>query len=90
MSPVGLVIGPPLVHGIIAHDWSRLYDVREIVETLADPRLAVAFLVLAATGTAAAYRFGVRPRTRRDRLLVALTIAFLLWMLPLMAWLRSR
>jgi hypothetical protein len=36
------------------------------------------------------YVLGVRPKTRRDRVYLAVTIAFLVWMLPLMISLRSR
>jgi hypothetical protein len=37
----------------------------------------------------APYAFGVRPRTRLDWTLIALTLAFLAWLLPMMASLRS-
>ena len=36
------------------------------------------------------YVFGVRPRTRAQWAWVAITIAFLAWILPLMGALRSR
>ena len=48
------------------------------------------FLVLAGVSVGGPYVLGVRPRTRRQWLYLALTLAFLAWMLPLMASLRSR
>jgi hypothetical protein len=48
------------------------------------------FGVLLAVGILAPYLLGARPRTKRDWLYLALTIAFLAWLLPLMAPLRSR
>lgn len=48
------------------------------------------FVILAAVCIVGPYLFGVRPRTRRQWTLVALTIALLAWLLPLMASLRSR
>ena len=48
------------------------------------------FLVLASVCVAGPYALGVRPKTPRQRQYVALTIAFLAWVLPLMASLRSR
>jgi hypothetical protein len=46
------------------------------------------FFVLLSTCIVGPYALGVRPRTRRDWLFIALTIAFVSWML-LMAPLRS-
>jgi hypothetical protein len=51
---------------------------------------AVWFLVLAGFCVVGPYLFGLRPRTRRQWVLLAVTIAFLAWLLPLMAPLRSR
>jgi hypothetical protein len=48
------------------------------------------FLILAGVCIAGPYLLGVRPRTARERQYVALTIAFLAWVLLLMAALRSR
>jgi len=48
------------------------------------------FVLLAAASVAGPYVLGVRPRTSRERLYVAITIAFLVWVLPLMVSLRSR
>jgi hypothetical protein len=48
------------------------------------------FLVLASTCVAAPYLLGVQPRTRRERRYVAIAIAFLAWVLLLMASLRSK
>jgi len=48
------------------------------------------FVLLVAVCVAGPYFFGVRPKNRRQWLYVALTIAFLAWMLLLMAPLRSR
>lgn len=49
------------------------------------------FLVLLVACIAAPYAMGVRPRTQRDWLALALTIAFLMWLLPsLEVPLRSR
>jgi hypothetical protein len=48
------------------------------------------FLILVGVCIAGPYLFGVRPRTPRERLYVAVTIAFLAWVLLLMAALRSR
>ena len=47
------------------------------------------FLVLASVCVAGPYALGVRPKTPRQRQYVALTIAFLAWVLPLMASLRE-
>lgn len=47
------------------------------------------FLVIAASAVAAPYLLGVKPRTRRQWLYVAITLAFLAWILPLMVSLRS-
>lgn len=51
---------------------------------------AVWFLVLAAMSVAGPYALGVAPRTPRQWLLIAITLALLVWLLPLMASLRSR
>ena len=48
------------------------------------------FVALAAVAVVAPYLLGVRPRTPRQWLYIAITIAFLAWLLPLMASLRSR
>lgn len=40
------------------------------------------FLVLLVASVVAPYVLGVRPRTRRDWLALALIIAFLMWLLP--------
>jgi len=48
------------------------------------------FLVIAGATVAAAYLLGVNPRTRRQWIYVAVTLAFLAWILPLMISLRSR
>jgi hypothetical protein len=48
------------------------------------------FLILAGVCIAGPYLLGVRPRTPRERQYVAVTIAFLAWVLLLMAALRSR
>jgi hypothetical protein len=48
------------------------------------------FFILAGVCLVGPYVLGVRPRTRRDRVYLALTIAFLAWILPLMISLRSR
>jgi hypothetical protein len=48
------------------------------------------FLVIAGAAVAAAYLLGINPRTRRQWLYVAFTLAFLAWILPLMTSLRSR
>jgi hypothetical protein len=48
------------------------------------------FLVLTACCLAGPYALGVRPSTRRQWQYIALTIAFLAWVLPLMVSLRSR
>jgi hypothetical protein len=48
------------------------------------------FLTLAGVCVGGPYLLGVRPRTRRQWRYVTLTIAFLAWILPLMASLRSR
>jgi hypothetical protein len=48
------------------------------------------FLILAGVCIAGPYFLGVRPRTPRQWLYVALLLAFLAWILPLMAALRSR
>ena len=48
------------------------------------------FLILTATCVVAPYLLGVRPRTRRQWMYLAVTLAFLAWILPLMSSLRSR
>ncbi len=48
------------------------------------------FLVLVAGCIAALYVLRLRPKTHRQWVYLAITIAFLAWMLPLMAALRSR
>jgi len=48
------------------------------------------FAILAGVCIAGPYVFGVRPRTRRDWACLALTLAFLAWVLPLMSAVRSR
>ena len=47
------------------------------------------FLLLAGACIVLPYILGVRPKTRRDWVYLALTIAFLAWILPLMISLRS-
>ena len=51
---------------------------------------AASFVILAAVGVAGPYVLGVPPRTHRAWVCLALTLAFLAWLLPLMAPLRSR
>ena len=46
------------------------------------------FVLLSAACIAGPYVLGVAPRTPRDRLYLALTLAFLAWILPLMSSLR--
>ncbi len=48
------------------------------------------FLILTAVCIGAPYLLGVPPRTRRHWAYLAITIAFLAWVLPLMGSLRSR
>jgi hypothetical protein len=48
------------------------------------------FLILLGVCVVAPYLFGVRPRNRRQWTYLAVTIAFLAWLLPLMAALRSK
>jgi hypothetical protein len=48
------------------------------------------FVILVGVCIAGPYALGLRPRTRRQWIYVALTIAFLAWVLPLAAPLRSR
>lgn len=50
----------------------------------------LAFLVLLAACLIAMYRFRVAPRNPREWQCVAIAIAFLLWVLPLMTSVRSR
>jgi hypothetical protein len=46
------------------------------------------FVLLSAVCIGGPYLLGVNPRTRRERLYVAITLAFLAWMLLLMTPLR--
>ena len=46
------------------------------------------FLLLASVCIVGPYVIGVRPTTTRQRLYIAMTIAFLAWVLPMMAALR--
>jgi hypothetical protein len=48
------------------------------------------FFLLAGLCIFGPYLLGVPPKTRRDRVYLAITIAFLVWILPLMISLRSR
>ena len=48
------------------------------------------FLMLVAVCILAPYLLGVRPRNRRQWGYLTVTIAFLAWLLPLMAALRSK
>jgi hypothetical protein len=48
------------------------------------------FVALAGFSMAGPHLLGVRPKTSRQWMHVAVTIAFLAWMLPLMALLRSK
>ena len=48
------------------------------------------FSILAGVCMVGPYLLGVRPRTRRDWVCLALTLAFLAWVLPLMVSVRSR
>jgi hypothetical protein len=48
------------------------------------------FVLLAGLCIVGPYVLGVPPKTRRDRVYLAVTIAFLVWILPLMISLRSR
>ena len=48
------------------------------------------FVVLALAAAVGPYALRVPPRTRRQRLYVAISLALLAWLLPLMASLRSR
>jgi hypothetical protein len=48
------------------------------------------FLILAGVCIGGPYVLGVRPRARRDWIYLALTLAFLAWLLPLMISVRSR
>jgi hypothetical protein len=47
------------------------------------------FLILTAICVGGPYVLGVRPTTQRQWVYVAVVIAFLAWVLPLMASLRS-
>ena len=46
------------------------------------------FLILVVGSIAAIYALGLQPRTRRQWVYLAITIGFLVWMLPFMASLR--
>jgi hypothetical protein len=46
------------------------------------------FVLLAGLCLAGPYILGVRPRSERDWVYIALTLAFLAWVLPLMISLR--
>lgn len=48
------------------------------------------FLILASGCMFGPYVLGVPPKTRRDWMFVAVALAFLAWVLPLMISLRSR
>jgi hypothetical protein len=48
------------------------------------------FVLLAVLCMIGPYLLGARPRSRRDWMYIALTLAFLAWLLPLMIALRSR
>ena len=48
------------------------------------------FVILSGTCLLAPYVLGVPPKTRRHWRYIALTIAFVAWILPLMVSLRSR
>ncbi len=48
------------------------------------------FLILTGLCIAGPYLLGLPPLTRRHRIYVAITIAFLAWVLPLMGSLHSR
>ena len=54
------------------------------------PSAGTWFLLLVSACVAGPYLLGVRPRSKRERLYVAITIAFLGWVLLLMASLRSQ
>jgi hypothetical protein len=54
------------------------------------PSAGTWFVLLAGVCVVGPYLLGVRPRTPRHWLYLAITIAFLAWVLPLMAALRSR
>jgi hypothetical protein len=48
------------------------------------------FALLAGFCLVGPYLLGARPRSRRDRIYIAVTLAFLALLLPLMAAVRSR
>jgi hypothetical protein len=48
------------------------------------------FLVLTGICMVGPYVLGVRPKNRRQWVYVAITLAFLVWVLPMMVSLRSR
>jgi hypothetical protein len=48
------------------------------------------YLLLLAACVVGPYLFGVRPRRRRDWMLLTITIAFLTWLLAGFAFVRSR
>lgn len=47
------------------------------------------FSILLAVCVVGPYLLGVRPKTRRQWTIIAITLAFIAWLLPLMASLRS-
>jgi hypothetical protein len=59
-------------------------------ETIAVTSPAAWFLMLVVICIAGPHVFGVPPRARRQWTFIAITIAFLAWVLLLMAPLRSR
>ncbi len=48
------------------------------------------FVLLAGVCFIGPYVLGLRPRSQRDWVYIALTLAFLAWLLPLMVAVRSR
>ena len=48
------------------------------------------FALLAGFCLVGPYLLGTRPRSRRDWVYIAVTLAFLAWLLPLMVSVRSR
>jgi hypothetical protein len=48
------------------------------------------FILLAAACIVGPYAIGVPPRTRRHWICLAVALAFIAWILPMMASLRSR
>lgn len=63
-----------------------------VVEVMMAPvqSAGFSFLILTILCIVTPYLLGVRPETRRQWTLIAITIAFLTWVLPFMAPLRSR